>query len=427
MKLQKKLGSTSEIWQIFIRDSSSTTGAGLAGLTSGTGGLIAYYHRDTDTTATAISLTSMTSGTFTSSGFKEIDATHMPGWYQFCPPNAALASGAKSVGIHLQGAANMAPLPIEVQLTGFDIDDAVRGGMTAMPNANAEAAGGLYTRGTGAGQIKQSNNGRIDSDVQTIVNGAIAAATFAANALDAVWSTAVRLLTAGTNIVLAKGTGVTGFNDLDAAGVRTAVGLASANLDTQLGAIKTDVDAIPTTSYSSDISAIKSKTDNLPSDPADESLIIDATNAIVTILGSPAGASLAADVAAVKSDTGAIKAKTDNLPASPASSGDVSSAQSAIIAAMPAPLSTYKKNIAVTGYMFRLYDTSGAPATGLSPVVKVGKDGGALATSSNSASELTLGWYTIDLTSGEMNAKTVALNFAVSGAVSYGVVLQTDT
>lgn len=56
-------------------------------------------------------------------------------------------------------------------------------------------------------------------------------------AADKVWGTAARVLTAGTNIVLAKGTGVTGFTDLDAAGVRSAVGLASANLDTQIGSI----------------------------------------------------------------------------------------------------------------------------------------------------------------------------------------------
>src|SRR6266478_7228425 len=111
MKLLRKVGVTSEIWQIFIADSTSTTGAGLTGLTSASSGLTAYYHRDTDTTATAISLVTMTVGTFTSSGFKEIDATNMPGWYQFCPPNAAFNSGATSVGLHLQGATNMAPLP----------------------------------------------------------------------------------------------------------------------------------------------------------------------------------------------------------------------------------------------------------------------------------------------------------------------------
>lgn len=38
-----------------------------------------------------------------------------------------------------------------------------------------------------------------------------------------VWAYSTRVLTAGTNIALAKGTGVTGFNDLDAAGVAGAV------------------------------------------------------------------------------------------------------------------------------------------------------------------------------------------------------------
>lgn len=124
MKLVKTAGATSEIWQIFIQDSSSTTGAGLTGLVFNTSSLTAYYHRDTDTTATAITLVTMTVGTFTSSGFKEIDATNMPGWYQFCPPNAAIAASAKSCGFHLKGAANMAPLPIEVQLTAVNPDSA---------------------------------------------------------------------------------------------------------------------------------------------------------------------------------------------------------------------------------------------------------------------------------------------------------------
>src|SRR3954470_1709980 len=124
MKLVRKAGATSNILQVFVQDSSSTTGAGLTGLVFNTSSLVAYYHRDTDTTATAITLVTMTVGTFTSSGFKEIDATNMPGWYQFCPPNAAIASGAKSCAIHLKGATNMAPLPIEVQLVAVNPDSA---------------------------------------------------------------------------------------------------------------------------------------------------------------------------------------------------------------------------------------------------------------------------------------------------------------
>ncbi len=132
MKLLRKVGSTSEIWQIFIRDSSSTTGAGLTGLTNASSSLTAYYHRDTDTTATVINLVSMTVGTFTSSGFKEIDSANMPGWYQFCPPNAALASGAKSCAFLLKGAANMAPVPIEAQLVAFDPEDVAALGLTSV-------------------------------------------------------------------------------------------------------------------------------------------------------------------------------------------------------------------------------------------------------------------------------------------------------
>jgi len=83
----------------------------------------------------------------------------------------------------------------------------------------------------------------------------------------------------------------------------------------------------------SDSAAIKAKTDNLPAAPADESLIIAATNAINSKLGNPAGASVSADIAAVKSDTGststtvaAINAKTTNLPAAPAAVTDIPSA-----------------------------------------------------------------------------------------------------
>jgi hypothetical protein len=114
----------------------------------------------------------------------------------------------------------------------------------------------------------------------------IAAIPSASANASAVWGAATRRLTDGTNIVLAKGTGVTGFNDitaasvwgvarsgnqtsgtfgeyvdaavssrlasasysapLDAAGTRTALGLASANLDAQLAAIDAVTDKLET-------------------------------------------------------------------------------------------------------------------------------------------------------------------------------------
>lgn len=80
----------------------------------------------------------------------------------------------------------------------------------------------------------ETTAGRPHVHVSAITNGAIAAATFAANALDAVWSTATRLLTAGTNIVLAKGTGVTGFNDPTAAQNATELLDQAAGVETGL-------------------------------------------------------------------------------------------------------------------------------------------------------------------------------------------------
>lgn len=154
MKLSRKLGSTNQIFQIFIRDSSSTTGGGLTGLAYNTASLTAYYHRDTDSPATSISLVDMTVGTFTSSGFKQIDATNMPGWYQFCPPNASLASGATSVVYHLKGAANMAPTVLEIDLLSQVDITSIAGTSQTARDIGASV---LLSSGTGAGQISLSS------------------------------------------------------------------------------------------------------------------------------------------------------------------------------------------------------------------------------------------------------------------------------
>jgi len=127
-------GTTSKLLKIFIQDSSATTGIGLSGLTNASGGLIGYYIREGDSSATAISIVSATVGTFTSGGFKEVDATHMKGVYEIGIPNAAIASGANSVLIMYSGATNMAPVPLEIELTATDNQDSTRGGMSALPN-----------------------------------------------------------------------------------------------------------------------------------------------------------------------------------------------------------------------------------------------------------------------------------------------------
>lgn len=290
MKVSIQAGKTSQSVNIFIQDSSSTTGAGLAGLVYNSAGLTAYYtFAGTNATATAITLATLAAvnSAYSSGGFKEIDATNMPGWYRFDPPDAVLAAAkGRSVAMHLKGATNMAPLPIEIELTGWDNQDAVRGGLTALPNANAEAAGGLYTRGTGAGQINQQANGQVDANLErwinvaplalssqrvqvlvgAVTNGVIAAASFAANALDAVWSTAARTLTAATNITSTGGTTVPQTGDSFARIGATGAGLTTlatqASVDTIDDFLDTEVAAI-LAAVDTEVGAIKTKTDSL--------------------------------------------------------------------------------------------------------------------------------------------------------------------
>lgn len=76
-----------------------------------------------------------------------------------------------------------------------------------------------------------------------------------------VWASTTRLLTAGTNIVLAKGTGVTGFNDLSAAQVNTEVdtAIADARLDELLNA-DSDIDGAAPPTVGSVFHELMSKT-----------------------------------------------------------------------------------------------------------------------------------------------------------------------
>jgi hypothetical protein len=51
----------------------------------------------------------------------------------------------------------------------YEVVNATNAGFSALPDAAAEAAGGLYTRGTGAGQIAQEDNGYISVNLKAIL------------------------------------------------------------------------------------------------------------------------------------------------------------------------------------------------------------------------------------------------------------------
>lgn len=256
----RKHSATSNIIRVALKNSS--TGAPLTGLTHSSSGLIISTITDVESSATTYTQaasnieTITTNGTFaapTSSKcrFKEVDSTNHPGLYEIQIADARFSvSNAKKLYVSISGATNLLASDYLIGLVSYDPFDAVRMGMTALPNAAAEAAGGLYTRGTGAGQINQNANGQIDTRTVTMATDVITAAALATDAGTeigtAVWASGTRILTA-----LDEDTTTL---DLDAT-IRAAVGMSSANLDAQLSTIDDFLDT--------EVAAIKAKTDQL--------------------------------------------------------------------------------------------------------------------------------------------------------------------
>ena len=172
-KLKIKEGTIYKLVRVFIQDSSSTTGAGLTGLVYNSSGLTAHYLPEGDATATAITLATMTVGTWATGGFKEVDSTNMPGVYEIGLPDAVIdATSEGSTLVMLKGATNMAPVLLEIELDKIDYRDSVRAGLTALPNAAADAAGGLIISDAGGLDIDT-----MDSHISTFASSGVTAST----------------------------------------------------------------------------------------------------------------------------------------------------------------------------------------------------------------------------------------------------------
>lgn len=146
-KLSMRPGSTSQTVYIFVQDSSVTTGAGLTGLAFNTGSLTAYYVRPL-AAATAITLATQTvTGAFSSGGFVEVSSANMPGLYRLDIPDAALATGVRSVAILLKGAANMSPCVLEIDLNA-EANTVAISGVDLLTGVGPIAGTGIVDRGT---------------------------------------------------------------------------------------------------------------------------------------------------------------------------------------------------------------------------------------------------------------------------------------
>lgn len=183
-KLSVQAGSTGFSCNVFVQSSTATDGSGGTAIPFNASGLTAYYIRQR-TTATPITLATSTVGNpWVSGGWVEIDSTHAKGGYNFDIPNVVLGTGSPFATVVLEGAASMAPLWLEIELTGWNNQDGTAAGLVAL-SSTGSLGSVSNVRGTATVILNASTHaGAVIPVVQTASNltGAVALTTAVASA-----------------------------------------------------------------------------------------------------------------------------------------------------------------------------------------------------------------------------------------------------
>jgi|GEM_PF-6826819 len=206
MKLKR--GTTSFVLERPIQDTRSQSGGFLTGLVYNTANLTFKWRQATSGAAwTTVTLAAGTAGTYVNSGgagtgggFVE---TSEAGFYAVSLPDALCAAAGTRVLLKIDGAVNMLPLIVEIELDTIDYQDGVRAGLSSLPNAAASAAGGLLTFGTGSGQLNPDGAGNVPAIVRLMAPSVLALS----NAVKAIGSDRVDFLVIGDSEVLRGGYG----------------------------------------------------------------------------------------------------------------------------------------------------------------------------------------------------------------------------
>lgn len=170
-------GSTDR--SVVVRIIDATDGTPETGVVYNTSGIDLWYRREgaARTAITEATLAALTTA-HTDGGFLHIS----DGEYRLDLPDAAFATGANYVDVG-GTVTGMIVIGGRVKLVDANLEDAVRLGLTALPNAAAAASGGLYTRGTGAGQINQNANGQVDVRLVAAAADTLTASALATDAV----------------------------------------------------------------------------------------------------------------------------------------------------------------------------------------------------------------------------------------------------
>lgn len=455
-------GSTDQ--GLTLRMADSGDGTPETGVTSATSGLDVWYRRQG---GLKVSLTesdlSALNDAHSDGGLLHIS----DGEYRVDFPDAAFASGADYVDVGW-GATSMVGFGGRVRLIAANLEDSVRLGLTALPNAAADGAGGLPV----------SDAGGLDLDT---LLGYLTAAVATASALSTAQSD-LDTLTGSDGVTLATSqpnyapavagdnmgtvSAVTGGINTGAGTITTLDGLGTAQ-DSQHSTTQSAISAlsIPSAASVADavldealsghttagtlgkaVADIEVDTNELQGDLTNGGrldLILDelttqgdTNETAIGAISVPSAASVAdavldealsghATAGTLGKAITDIEADTNELQGDWTNGGRLDLILDGIASDNPGRAT---KGVELANLMFTLIDSTDdvSPVTGVTVTAQISKDGGAFASCTNSVTEVSNGWYKITLTSTEMNADTVALRFSGSGANDRAITVLTQ-
>jgi hypothetical protein len=257
------IGFTDYSKTVFIPDPASTDGSGKTGLVAAN--LTVSYTRVetdndvvvTDVTSSLNDLAALTTA-HTDWGIKEVSSTLAPGLYRIDFADAVFASGAWTAVVYVMITTSAAAAsPIEFTLVAVNKLDGVRMGLTALPNAAADAAGGLIISDAGGLDLDARLDAAVSSRMATYVQPTgFLTATFPAGTVANTTNITGGTITTVTNLTNAPTAG-----DLTAT-MKTSVTTA-ATAATPIAASVAGAVGSVTGLTASDVGAIKDQTDKL--------------------------------------------------------------------------------------------------------------------------------------------------------------------
>lgn len=141
---------TRDIGPLLQDNSGANPGDPLTGLVFNSASLVCYFREGATSTVTQLTLATQTvGGAHTDGGFVQLSATNMPGMYRLDLSDTIVSGTNDAAAVTLAGFADLASHTIHIILLNLDLYDAVRAGLTALPNAAADAAGGLVISDAG--------------------------------------------------------------------------------------------------------------------------------------------------------------------------------------------------------------------------------------------------------------------------------------